>query len=431
MLNGFVSFNTLNNLAAIVLTCSFLPFSTVCFYKMIKKIGHILVYILLFSTYKVTAQEVFVEPPSRLLTKVPFIQLTGGVMIVRAQLNDFPDTLNFILDTGSTGISLDSTTVAYFKLKPVPTERNIKGIGGIKRVSFLYNQSLRLGELKTDSLHFHINDYSLLTAVYGEQIDGIIGYSFISRYILKIDNDSLELSVSAKGSIKYPKGGHLLKPTINLLAAQDLRVKDNRTIYTRQLFDIGAGLCMIFGREFIDDSLLFDRKKKKWLKQAEGMGGKIDMELTLLKETKIGPYKFRNVPVYIFDDVNNITNYPYMGGILGNDLMRRFNMIINYASGEIHLLPNRHFNEPFDYSYTGIELYKVGDIIIAGDVAVGSPAEAAGIKEGDEIVAVNKNFTQNLNQYKLAMQVANEKLKLIIRRNGELMEKEFKVKSIY
>jgi C-terminal processing protease CtpA/Prc len=53
------------------------------------------------------------------------------------------------------------------------------------------------------------------------------------------------------------------------------------------------------------------------------------------------------------------------------------------------------------------------------------------VKEGDEIVAVNKNFTQNLNQYKLAMQVANEKLKLIIRRNGELMEKEFKVKSIF
>lgn len=396
-----------------------------------KKIGYIIFCFCLLNTKSIVAQEVFVEAPTRLLTKVPFIQLTGGVIILRAQLNDFPDSLNFILDTGSSGISLDSSTVEYFKLKPIPTERNIKGIAGIKKVSFLYNQRLRLPGLVTDSLNFHVNDYSLLTSVYGEKIDGIIGYSFISRYILKIDNDSLLLSINSRGSIKYPKGGHTLKPAIGQLAAQDLRVKDNRTIYTRQLFDIGAGLCMIFGKEFIEDSSLFDRKKKVWRKQAEGIGGKVDMDLTVLKETKIGPYKFRNIPVYIFDDVNNITNYPYMGGILGNDLMRRFNMIINYGGGEIHLLPNRHFNDPFDYSYTGIELYKVDDIIIVGDVAIGSPAEAAGIKEGDEIVSVNKNFTQNLNQYKLAMQVANEKLKLIIKRDGELLEKEFKVKSIF
>jgi hypothetical protein len=431
MVNGFVSAFTLNNLAGNDGACVIRFLVASAFYNMRKTIGYSIFFLLLLSTNKLTAQEVFVEPPTRLLTKVPFIQLTGGVIILRAQLNDFPDSLNFILDTGSSGISLDSTTVEYFKLKPVPTERNIKGIAGIKKVSFLYNQSLRLGGLKTDSLNFHINDYSLLTSVYGEKIDGIIGYSFISCYILKIDNDSLQLSVNSRGSIKYPKGGHTLKPAISMLAAQDVRVKDNRTIYTRQLFDIGAGLCMIFGKEFIEDSTLFSNKKKRWQKQAEGIGGKVDMELSVLKEAKIGPYKFRNIPVYIFDDVNNITNYPYMGGILGNDLMRRFNMIINYAGGEIHLLPNKHYNDPFDYSYTGIELYKIDDIIIAGDVAVGSPAEAAGIKEGDEIVAVNKNFTQNLNQYKLAMQVANEKLKLIIRRNGELMEKEFKVKSIF
>ena len=61
-----------------------------------------------------------------------------------------------------------------------------------------------------------------------------------------------------------------------------------------------------------------------------------------------------------------------------------------------------------------------------GDVAKGSPAEQAGIKEGDIVVAVNNNFSQNLNQYKTALQSANEKIKIIVRRKGELKQFEFK-----
>jgi Aspartyl protease len=375
-----------------------------------KQICYIFFVLISLAGSTVSAQEVFVDPPARLITQIPFIQLTGGVIIVKAQVNNSPDSLNFILDTGSSGISLDSATVEYLKLKPIPSDRTIKGIAGIKKVSFVYNQSLRFPGLKIDSLNFHINDYSLLTSVYGEQIDGIIGYSVINRYILKIDNDSLNLSFFTKGSIRYPRGGYLLKPTINQLAAQDLRVKDNRTIYTKQLFDIGAGLCMILSKEFAEDSMLFDRKKRKWIKQAEGIGGKVDMELTVLKEAKIGPYKFRNVPVFIFDDVNNITSYPYMGGILGNDLMRRFNVIVNYAAGDIHLLPNKHFGDPFDYSYVGLELYLINGKIIVGDVAVGSAPEAVGIEEGDEVIAINKNFSQSLNQFKTKWRTAGKRV---------------------
>lgn len=78
------------------------------------------------------AQEEYIQPPSKRLTKFTFTQLSGGVVMIHARLDNFPDTLNFIFDTGSSGISLDSTTVDYFNLKPQPTERTIRGIAGIK-----------------------------------------------------------------------------------------------------------------------------------------------------------------------------------------------------------------------------------------------------------------------------------------------------------
>ena len=96
-----------------------------------------LTFLLLLASVPSWAQEEFIEPVSHLITRIPFVQLTGGVVIVRAQLDNFPDTLNFILDTGSSGISLDSSTVAYFKLKPAESDRTIRGIAGIKKVGFL------------------------------------------------------------------------------------------------------------------------------------------------------------------------------------------------------------------------------------------------------------------------------------------------------
>jgi len=149
----------------------------------------LLLYFLLLNVFysDVTAQEEFIEPPSKFLTRINFTQLTGGVILLQGQLMGYPDTLNFILDTGSGGISLDSTTAEYLKLKPVPSDRTIRTIAGIRMVSFINNQRMKLGSVTIDSLDFHINNYDILTAVYGERIDGIIGYSILKKFIFKID----------------------------------------------------------------------------------------------------------------------------------------------------------------------------------------------------------------------------------------------------
>lgn len=379
---------------------------------------------------RVNAQEEFIEPPSKLLTGFHFTQLTGGVILLQGRFGDFPDTLNFILDTGSGGISLDSTTADYLQLKPVPSDKSIRGIAGIRAVSFVYNQKLQLGSLQMDSLDFHINNYDILTAVYGERIDGIIGYSVLKRYIFKLDYDSSKLEIWSKGTMRYPRGGYLTRPIITTLPVQQVRVKDNNVITSRFLHDIGAGLNMMLSEDFIEDSMLLHKKRKLYYKEAEGLGGKIDMRMTVIKEVKLGPYKFRNVPVYIFKDEFNVTSYPSQGGILGNDLLRRFNCILNYDKRDFYLIPNSHFLEPFDYSYSGVELYYIEGEIIVGDVAVGSPAEAAGLREGDIVVGINKVFNQNLTQLKAAMQSVHDRVRIYIRRDDKLLDIEFKVKSI-
>ncbi|MEO5682843.1 MAG: aspartyl protease family protein [Chitinophagaceae bacterium] len=376
------------------------------------------------------AQEEFVQPGSKLLTSFHFRQFSGGVILIRATINDSNDSLNFILDTGSGGISLDSQTVDRLKIPNQLSDKTIRGIAGIRKVSFAYNNTLRLPGLRVDSLNFHINDYDILASVYGEHIDGIIGYSFFNRYIVKINYDSLLIQVYSKGSMKYPRGGYLLKPLLVNLLIQSARISDAEDRMARFYFDTGAGLCLLLSTDFVEDSTLFSPKRKKVSTQVEGLGGKKQMELTTVKNFRLGPYRFKRVPAYVFDDEFNVTSYPYLGGLIGNDLLRRFNVILNYEKRDIYITPNTHYRDLFDYSYTGLNFYVVNNEVVITDIMKNSPAERAGFLADDIIMAVNNNFTKNIQAYKAAMQTPGEKVKILVYRNGQPLLLTLRVKSI-
>ncbi len=369
-------------------------------------------------------------PPAKLLTSFKFEQLTGGIVILHASLDQFGDTLNFILDTGSGGISLDTLTAAYYKLKLEASERTVRGIGGVKQLHYYRGGSLHFKGLDVDKLDFHINDYEILSEVYGLRVDGIIGYSFFRRYIVTLDYDKQMISVYAPGKYKYPKGGTFLKPTFASIPITKHEVSDERSYLLNFYFDTGAGMCMLFTDQFIKDSNFISKKRKMVSTQVEGLIGKIGMRLTTIKRMKIGPYKFSKVPVHIYDDSLNVLSYPFVSGLMGSDLLRRFNLVINYPEQTFHLTPNTHLKDPFDYSYTGMNYYFIEGKVVITEVQQGSPAEKAGFIPGDIIFGVENNFSNSIQQYKALMQTAGEKVRVLIFRNNQPQLIELKIGSI-
>ncbi|HEX5154165.1 MAG TPA: aspartyl protease family protein [Parafilimonas sp.] len=386
--------------------------------------------IFIFLSCRLIAQEEFVQPPSKLITTIPFTQLTGGIIILHATLDDFKDSLNFVLDTGSGGISLDSSTCDYYKLKLVPSDRIVRGIAGMKYVSFANDHSLHLLGLTVNSLDFHVNNYEILSSAYGMPIDGIIGYSFFRRYLVFIDYDNQEMKVYTPGMYKYPKGGYLLKPQFSTLPMQIAGVRDNKTIQGKFYLDTGAGLCLLMNDDFATDSAVFRKKRKMFATQAEGLGGKTDVQLSVVRELKIGPYRFHNVPAYVFNDEYNVTNYPVLGGLIGNDILRRFNVLLNYPQQEIYIKPNKHYLDSFDYSYTGLGFYLINGAITVTDIIKDSPAEKAGFQFEDIIIGVETNFSNNIQAYKVLMQNAKSRLRVLVMRKGQPIILYLKVKSI-
>ena len=391
-----------------------------------KKIGSLLALLTcLYSICPLQAQSLLM--PAQKITSFPFRTVTGGVIMIKAQLAGHADTLQFILDTGSGGISVDSAKAEALKLPVTPSNRVIRGIAGMHTVSYVYAQKLLLPGLQVDSLDFHINNYEILTSAYGEQIDGIIGYAFLSRYIVTINYDSSRIDVFTQGHFPYPKGGLLLKPSVVNIPFIPLSLKDARKVRSQFYFDTGAGMCLLLSSNFVRDSMLLRPRRKWYVTQAEGLGGKAQMQQGILRWVQIGPYRFRRVPTYIFDDVFNVTYYPQLGGLIGNDLLRRFNLILQYHKKEIYLLPNGHFRDAFDYSYTGLGMYWVDGLIRIEDVMPGSPAAAAGLQVGDIVLSINNDFSQHLQRYKEMLQEPGRRYKIMVMRADGPVIKTLKV----
>ncbi|MCX6208575.1 MAG: aspartyl protease family protein [Bacteroidetes bacterium] len=359
------------------------------------------------------------QKEAKKLTAFNFSMLSGGTIILQAQLNDFSDTLNFVFDTGSGGISLDSSTAAHFNLVSQKSDKFVKGIAGVKPLFFLNNHTLKLKGLSVEHLDFHINNYDILSNAYGIKIDGVIGSSFLRRYIIKINYNINLIEVFEPGYVKYPKRGIVIKPNFNSLPTFNTTITDNVSSNGEIIFDTGAGLNALLTEDFIVDNNLISPKRKKFTTQAEGLGGKKTMQTTVVSKIQIGPYKFKLVPVYLFKDEFNVIGYPKNLGVIGNDILRRFNLIINYPNQEIHLKPNSHFFDDFDYSYTGLGLYQINGQIRIEDVMPNSPAAKAGVMPDDIVFAVDNNFTQNMQTYKQALQSSGNSVKLLIIRNGE------------
>lgn len=385
-----------------------------------------------FSSYHPDKKKT--DTPARLLSVFHFKQLTGGIIIINAEIGDSSDTLNFIFDTGCSSLALDSATCEKYRLQTYLSDKYILGLGSRQRAVFTKDIALHLPHLTIDSVQFHISDYELLSETYGMHIDGIIGYDIIKKYIIQINFDSLTMAFYKPGDFNYGRKGMLLFTPLDLripLVNAELRngVKVNQDFY----FDMGAGLNTLFAAQFVKDSSLMikkQKKRKRFITELQGNAGRLRMTITTFPELKIDGYTFRKVPLYIFEDSTQVMKYPKTGGLIGNDLFRRFNVTLNYPQQEIYLQPNDHFRDVFDYSYTGLCYYFIDGRVEVTDVIAHSPAQKAGFEPGDIIVAVDKNISNDIQVYQELLKQTKTKIPIIISRNGQLMTKKLYVASI-
>lgn len=219
-------------------------------------------------------------------------------------------------------------------------------------------------------------------------VDGIIGYEVLKNFVVSIDYANKRLTLTDPKAFDPTESGaaiHFKSATIPVIPLTFDGVAGSF------MFDTGNAFYPTISQEFVDAHKLASRLPGSVLVQSSGnIGGAIRSRLTRPSSIQIGSYTMTR-PVFTVTTTKQgaLAGTAYSGNI-GESIISRFTVTLDYDHSIIYLKPNTRFHDPFIGSRDGMSLYRPSlDRISVGYVNPGSPAAQAGIATGDEILAVN------------------------------------------
>ena len=135
--------------------------------------------------------------------------------------------------------------------------------------------------------------------------------------------------------------------------------------------------------------------------------------------------------------IDNLISSNDRNGTLGAEILRRFDVTIDYRNSRLTLRPTNKIKDDFNYNMSGMEVINPMPgfpIYTITDIRENSPAYLAGLKENDQILSINSNSHTgfDLNDINLLLQSKeNKKIKLKVLRDGEEISTSFELKKLF
>lgn len=365
--------------------------------------------------------------------------LTKNLVVIPVYVNG-KGPYNFILDTGVGPMIITDTTIVKEldpkKLRPI----KITGLGKGAEIEALLSNEINASVGKAGISYIPAailkEDILGLSNYVGTKISGLLGYYFFRSFIVKINYSGRRVVFFSRGSTKKIKGEKVpiqilnSKPYVNI----NLEIPNLGLIAAKMVIDNGASHALSL--ETLHEKPFPVPAGAISANLGIGLNGPISGSLGRVTSMKLGNFVFKNVissyPVY--DDVALKTYLLNRNGNLGAEILSRFNITFDYEGGAMYLKPNMTFRRPFDHDMAGIEIYseetKPSRFYISR-IESGSPADLAGILEGDEILSVNftKTSTMDLDDLSKLLRSGDGKVVFFsLNRSGELIIKMIKLK---
>lgn len=406
-------------------------------------------------------------------------QLIHDLVIVPVEINGVE--LSFLLDTGvDSTILFNLTEVDSLNVKNA-TSILLKGLGAgdpIQAIKSSGNE-VRIGKATSQSLTLYVvYDYEInLSNRVGVPIHGIIGNDLFKDFILEFNYTRQKINMYEPGSYEYkkcrkcedlPLTFHKNKPYVRAR----VKIDDNREAPLNFLIDSGLG-----------DALWMLSDEKKGIKVPErnfedflgfGMGGSVYGRRSRIKSFILGSFEFEEVTASFPDTlyIQEMQSYTLRNGSIGAQILKRFDVTIDYPNKNLRLSPNKNFNAPFEYDMSGViiahtgfryvqklrsgivpkannqENNEPGILVYKSDSKVeftlepeygiveirpDSPADKAGLQVGDLLIEINgkKAYRFKLSEINnILSSKEGKRIRFRIKRNGMEQVITFELKKI-
>lgn len=368
----------------------------------------------------------------------PF-KFINNLIILPVVIND-SDTLQFILDTGVSISIMTELSIGDSLLLNYTRQVKLNGLGQGEPIDALHSSgnNFNVSSIRgtNQDLIILLQNVFNLSSVFGTRIHGLLGYNIFVNFIVEIDYSKKIISFHDPKTYKYKKGWWIFqsdrnKETLPLIIHKTkpyilayIVMNNGTRIPVKLLVDTGASHSLWL--DTFSDTLIKVPDAATEVFLGKGLNGDIFGKLGKIPEIQIGNFVFSN-PIVAFPDsisVGKSRGLDYRNGTIGAELLRRFNIIIDYPNKKITFTKNNNFNDPFKVNHCGIDIETPLpglSYYLISHVRKGSPAENAGLRRGDEIKYINNNRTFNLSIndiYEFFYQKPGKKIKLGIIRDG-------------
>jgi len=360
-------------------------------------------------------------------SRIPF-ERVGNFVYLRARVND-SEPLWFLLDTGA--------TASYFDTERAKTL-------GLGQDNFAKGVSLDFPGVKL--LNQKFLPQPLGFGIYnGHAIDGLLGYDFISRFVIEIDYVNNTVSLHEPKSYKYSGSGEVVPLTLleddsggKVPLVQVKIMQQGRAVVEGKFIaDIAVRTAVNFNTPFVDANKLL-QSAQQTIQVPLGGGAMVresKQSIGRVPNIQFGRFTFKKPVAIFFQDKQGVVANSEFDGFIGGEIFRRFKVIFDYSRRQMILEPNRYISELEEYDMSGILLIAEGAdfrTFKVKKVIEDSPAIAAGLREGDIISAIDNKSASNLTleQVRQMFKQKGSSYRLTVERSEQKIQTKIKLRRL-
>jgi hypothetical protein len=306
---------------------------------------------------------------------------TSKYLTVTASING--TSISAIIDTGATRSVVNVACAQRLRL---PTSGTLSAAALTGQVNgTLYRvRTLGLGDVVVHNIDVSSFDVSAIEGSLSRELPLVVGQDLLASAILEVEfpKDRARLSASldpkrVEGFVKLPVAwGKSNLPHIPVDIEDGLR--------SEAIVDLGSDVLCSISESFAREHGLFDSRPTSTT-MTIGVEGPSISRIFSLRTLRFGPYVLHDVPAC------GVSNWNFSQPInLGWPCFSAFDFLLDTKAAALWLAASpERLKQAIPRDRSGIGAARLPDRLVVRHVAVNSPAAHAGLRGGDEIIAID------------------------------------------